>query len=211
MNNKIWFLSLPQVPELLVKQLIEQGNNIPDLEKDRLWIDQFHNHELDIAAHNYGRHKNTMTEELDKQINEIYSIFFDTPVKSLIGKIKNVIDTPSQTPPHCDRYRRVAINYLLDTGGDDVYTCMYKEKRKSFDLSTAENCYYKDVTLDYRIKIPCQQWHSYNVQQYHSVENVTGTRLILSLILEDNPSWEEFQQKYEYLQKPIENTILTNI
>jgi hypothetical protein len=199
-TDKFWFLNLPDPSNSILEDLLIQSHTIEELESDRLWVDTLHRGELDIAAHNYGKYGTTISDDLVYRINNLYSNFFGVEVKSVLGKIKNVVGRSSITPPHCDRMRHVAINYVIDTGGPDVYTCIYNESRTNPDMTSAENIYHKDVTLDFKIKIPANKWHCYNVQQYHSVENVIDTRLIFSLFLANNPTWQQFQKTYKHLQ-----------
>lgn len=198
--DKFWFLNLPDPPKSILEQLLDQSRTIEELENDRAWVDNFHCGELDVAAHNYGKYGTTISNDIVKSINDFYTDFFGVEVKSVLGQIKNVVGRPSVTPPHCDRMRHVAINYVITPGGNDVYTCIYNESRTNPDMTSAENIYHKDVTLDFKVKIPVNTWHCYNVQQYHSVENVTDTRLIFSLFLVNNPTWQQFQQTYKHLQ-----------
>lgn len=141
-----------------------------------------------------------MTPGIQKEINEVYSSYFQQPVIGIVGNLSNIGDSePAQAPPHCDRFRKTAINYIMQTGGDNVYTCFYKKLRNNDNLSEAANSLYSEVTLDDKIKLPAKTWHAYNVQQYHSVEGITDTRLIFSLLLDSNPSLDDIEIQYPEL------------
>ena len=47
--------------------------------------------------------------------------------------------------------------------------------------------------------IPEEQWHQYDVQRFHSVENIETERYLLSILLSNNPNSEEFIKDYQNL------------
>lgn len=197
---KVAFLNLPKPPVALATQLINCCQQIPLFEEHRIWVDNFHRNEIPVAAHEYGTKDTALSAEIQNQVREVYQKFFpNTTVSAVVGKIKNVLAVPSQSPPHCDRARYVAINYLLELGGPDVLTVFYKESRHNPDLSSAANIYHKDVTVDFKTVIPLHQWHAYDVQHYHSVENIISERYLFSLLLDTNPTFADFRQRYENL------------
>ena len=194
---KVAFLNLPDPPAALANALVESCKQIPLFEEKRIWVDNFHRNEISIAAHEYGTNDTALAQEILQEIQNVYQKFFpNTQVSAVVGKIKNVLPQPSQSPPHCDRARYVAINYLLELGGPNVNTVFYKESRSNPDLSSASNIYYKDVTLDFKTVFPLHKWHAYDVQHYHSVENIVTERYLFSLLLSSNPTFTEFLQNY---------------
>jgi hypothetical protein len=199
-DSKIVFLNLPPLPVEIEQELINSCKLIPLNENNRQWVDNFHKNELPVAAEAYGLQTVSISDTVQTFVQDYYGDFFPgNKIIMFLGIIKNVLGVPSVAPPHCDRSRNTAINYILETGGDSVRTCFYNELRENLDLSKAENKYHRDVTLDFKTVFPKRSWHAYNVQQYHSVENVEQSRYLFSLKLENNPTFQEFKQKYKNL------------
>ena len=196
---KVFYLNLPQLPQELYIKLVETCYSMTLNEQSRQWVHEFHQDELVVAGHEYGTV--VLDESLVKDLELIYKDFF--PGEELLfvtGRISNVVGQKSMSPPHCDRKRKLAINYLLKTGGQQVSTCFYKERRSTPTLETAENRYYKDLTVDFEEVIPERTWHYFDVQTFHSVNDVETDRFLFSIILKTtNPSIEEFSLKYKNL------------
>lgn len=102
---------------------------------------------------------------------------------------------------HTD-YRRTAINYFVDLGGDDVYTEYYnreyfEEDEKMKDLAnlrqsvgmettvTEENRYVP-LTVLYREKIPLHTWKKYDTSIPHGTSSDSGSlkrpRIFISVV-----------------------------
>lgn len=201
--SQIYYLDLPQLPEHIHNTLVKTCYEIVINEESREWIHNFHRGELTVAAHEHGTKNTQINDNEIDELNNIYKNFFpNEELYFIIGRISNVVGTKSICSPHCDRGRKTAINYLLKSGGDQVYTCFYKEKRSTPTLEAAENRYYKDLTLDYKTVIPEKTWHSYDVQTFHSVEDIENDRFLFSIVLRaSNPSIEEFAEKYKNIIK----------
>jgi hypothetical protein len=168
-------------------------------EQSRQWVHEFHHGELVVAGHEYGT--TVLDEWYVKDLELIYKDFFpNEELYFVTGRISNVVGQKSTSPPHCDRKRKLAINYVLKTGGQQVSTCFYKERRSTPTLEAAENRYYKDLTVDVEEIIPEKTWHCFDVQTFHSVNDVETDRFLFSIILNTtNPSIEEFSLKYKNL------------
>lgn len=67
---------------------------------------------------------------------------------------------------HKDTGRKIIYNYLLDTGGDNVYTNFYDENK---------------TTEVFSVKIPSQTWHRLDVSYYHNVINIQKPRIAISI------------------------------
>jgi hypothetical protein len=94
-------------------------------------------------------------------LNFIQPFFnFNVFGKSYYQIIKNGIKR------HVDVGRSTAYNFLINTGGDDVYTVWYD---------------YNRVEEIYKIKIPIKTWHKLDVSICHSVEGITDTRIAISV------------------------------
>jgi hypothetical protein len=66
---------------------------------------------------------------------------------------------------HKDFKRKVAINYLLDSGGSNVETCFYNEKRE----------------LVSKVKIQEHRWHRIDVSKFHNVIGLESPRIAISI------------------------------
>ncbi|CAB4133274.1 hypothetical protein UFOVP257_110 [uncultured Caudovirales phage] len=199
-NSSIKFLSIPSLPTDLLYDIITVADKLElDLDGQK-WMTEFHENQIQIVSQVYGRSNTILPAFMQQQIEDIYKPFFNQPITGVVGKLTNIHGVGySQSPPHCDRQRNIAINFIMRAGGDNVLTCYYKNKRKSNLLSESENSKHKDVELDFKVRLPEKHWHAYDVQNYHSVENITGSRLIFSLLLESNPTFEEFTKEYSNL------------
>jgi len=197
--SKVFYLNLPQLPQELYNKLIETCYSMTLNEQSRQWVHDFHRGELVVAAIEGGAV--VLDDLLVKDLDLLYKDYF--PGQELLfttARISNVVGQKSILPPHCDRTRKLAINYVLKTGGSQVSTCFYKERRSTPTLNTAENRYYKDLTVDFLEVIPEKTWHCFDVQTFHSVNDIETDRFFFSIILKTtNPSIEEFSLKYKNL------------
>jgi hypothetical protein len=152
----------------------------------------------------YGR-KNEgifMPNWAQENLINLYKNYFNQEIDIIVGKFVNPYTDgmPVENPPHCDRYRFTAINYVLESGGPNVTNCFYKNKRKIFDPDLSEQALEENLDLDFEICLPKHRWLAFDVQTYHSVKNIIGTRLVLSiLLLKNNPDFETFKQQYSHI------------
>jgi hypothetical protein len=199
--NHIYFLDLPVVPAELFESLIDVFYRIPMQEQSRRWLHDFQNRELVIAAQEYGNINADLSQDIQQQLRRIYEPFFpNESIEFIVGKFSNTVGLPSVCPPHCDRRRKIAVNYILQTGGPNVRTKFYHEQRSQDDLSAAENRYWKDLTPKGEVVLPPKKWHAYDVQQFHAVENIETDRFLLSIVLSTtNPDIENFLSVYQNL------------
>lgn len=118
----------------------------------------------------------------------VVSNFVNTGVRISLGEDTSVhgahADQWAGDPPRAT-YK---FYYLLDAGGDSVETIFYQEKNQPFErISTKQN---PVVIYDYstieeieRFKIPLNQWILLNTNIIHGVENITGLRTHLTIIV----------------------------
>ena len=200
--SKLLYLNLPQLPRDIEQEIINTADKIPSDESGRLWIEEFHNHQVHAVSHVYGRANSILNGQLQEEIQQLYGKYFNENLVAVVGKLENTGGVQlAEAPPHCDRARYVAINYLIKSGGSNVLTCFYNEHRSNDDLTMAENVKYNQITLNCKVCIPERQWHSYDVQYVHSVENIENTRLLFSIVPISNPNFDTFQKKYKDLIK----------
>ena len=67
---------------------------------------------------------------------------------------------------HVDVSRSTAYNFLINSGGTDVYTIWYDTNR---------------INEVYKIKIPVKTWHKLDVSICHGLEGITDTRIAISV------------------------------
>jgi hypothetical protein len=187
----IVFLDLPAVPHDIGSLLIDCASKMHSDPDSVRWLNDFHNHQINSAEMIYGNKYTVIGMEIIDAILEIYRPYLGN-ILPIVGRIRSVAEQPAITPPHCDRGRHVALNYILTAGGDSVETIFYSEHRSTASIETAHNCRFDEVSCAKIYSLPLNQWHAFDAQRYHSVRNITGTRIILSLVLAANPTWEEF-------------------
>lgn len=73
---------------------------------------------------------------------------------------------------HKDSGRDEAWNYILDTGGDDVFTAWYTQRH--------------NPTLLYELVIPKNTWHRIRTDIHHNVYGQTRKRLAISVWQSEN-------------------------
>jgi len=81
--------------------------------------------------------------------------------------------------PHVDEVRSTAYNFHFETGG--ASTCFFKPKDMSLTVSPQTYIPHSMIDKVFETIIEPNKWHSLNVSQIHSVENIKGLRVGLSL------------------------------
>jgi hypothetical protein len=196
---KLKFLNLPQLPDDLNLQLIDFCKQVKTRDHITPWLAEFHDY-IPIASQEYGNERTQLPLWMAQQIVQLYKPYFQENFLPILAVTDNIYDcVPSCTPPHCDKFRKTAINYLLTKGGLNVETVFYEERRSDNVFDVAEHKKYHEVTFLEKYVLPEQQWHAFDVQTFHSVENITNRRCILSLILQSNPEFDDFMLKYSAL------------
>ena len=69
-------------------------------------------------------------------------------------------------PCHVDRGRDTAINFLIDTGGNDVTTAWYTDE-------------FGDKIDD--VVLELSRWHKLRVDQWHTVHNINWVRFAITV------------------------------
>ena len=204
---KFVYLNIPPLPQHIVTRALEIGEQIPDDIPTTVKLQEWCGDSVVVASHVYGGPDAGLPHDTQIELNKIYAPYFGSKFTAILGKLKNINSNSKTacTPPHCDRVRRMAVNYLLTAGGSNVQTVAYKTGRTDPNLARAQWGRYEDLEVDYQVCIPEQTWHAYNVQYYHSVENIETTRLLFSLILDNDTqgslTYDSFVQKYKHLIK----------
>jgi len=198
------YLDLPDLPSDLILEIKDVAEKIEYNEQQTQWTNQFFGYNTaDFVYHTGPDSENSVeiSKESIQKIKDIYGPLVGN-VYPIIGRATNTtVDEQVSVGPHCDRARSVAINYIIELGGDNVITNMYKETRK--DPSTlatqSENITDDELTIEKKYCFPKNKWLAFNTQQFHSVHNIKTTRLILSLFLTEDCKYEDFINKYNHL------------
>lgn len=141
MNDLIQYLTIPNIPNELIEP-------IEDIIKKP----------IDPESKIPSSYKYFQTKKVDKKLEDYLRNIFNKECHVRYQIIMPKIQI------HKDVGRNLAINYLLDTGGD-AYTCFY--------------CNNKKIIL-YE-KIPLKTWHQLKVNVFHNVINQTSTRIAISV------------------------------
>ena len=113
-----------------------------------------------------------------------YQSYFYNNLIPMIGLLRNTrTDVPASYAPHSDRIRHVGINFYIDLGGSNVSTVFYDKYDPEDDLQGGHNARYENLTKVAEHYCNDSTWYMFNTRQYHSVENIETTRVMLSLSL----------------------------
>ena len=113
----------------------------------------------------YKEIQNLGTELLGKQLNTRLHVMY-----------------PPRLPVHKDTNRHVAYNYIIDQGGDEVYTCFYDD----------------DQNLIEKVNIETGRWHKLDVQTFHNVEGMTRPRIALTVYPPEETNWPKPVEEVEF-------------
>ena len=109
----------------------------------------------------FGGHTNNYTiHEVQPELREWLQRVFPDKTKF---RYQTLID---DIPVHKDRGRDIAINYIINTGGDNVRTVWYEE-----DYTTPTH----DAIM------PAHTWHELQVDTYHSVLGLQERRFAITV------------------------------
>lgn len=138
----------------------------------------------------------TPVHSLARQANQEYEQYFGEWLIPVVGVMKNTADIPAQLPPHFDKLRKVAVNYVLEPGGAKVTTDFYNAHRDG-DLSEGLHIGYEDIKPVASHTIKPETWHVIDVQQAHAVHGIETERVIFGFVLASNPAYDTFMAKFK--------------
>ena len=130
---------------------------------------------------------------------KIASFAFVNPPEELTEWVKENITLPYRgvniqvmsggefVAPHIDEIRKGGLNYIIQTGGPDVKTKLYKPKLEYANLKVTPQTVFLYDTIDevYSETLSINKWHILDVTQIHSVNNLDplGVRISISVSL----------------------------
>jgi hypothetical protein len=103
---------------------------------------------------------------------------------------------------HSDINRTYALNYMIDTGGDNAWTSWYREKdmpirRSKTKINTqSDNGYvgYENLELLETVKFEKKKWYLISTNVLHDVDEVVGIRSSVSISINADRENEIFKE-----------------
>jgi|TARA_R110000851_G_scaffold164066_4_gene308133 hypothetical protein len=184
----------PKSQEEYNKSVGDIGRRVDQAFRKTNYINNFNNGLVNCVAHNFDPY-DELASELDA-----YSEIFSEPVVPIVGVMRNPTDKLASFPPHYDKVKAASINIVIELGGSNVRTVLYEDAR----TENFEDPFIKKISDCVPIasyKLPKEEWHLFNTQRLHSVENIETRRVTVSLMPESAPTIEQFFNKYNYLIK----------
>jgi hypothetical protein len=198
----IIYRDFPIVPKHIVDKVLDIALNVNFLENDfnlttdsnllesiKEFTPNFNDNLLGVAfnqAQQYYKEK-------------IASFAFVNPPEELTKWVKENITLPYRgvniqvmsggefVAPHIDEIRKGGLNYIIQTGGPDVKTKLYKPKLEYANLKVTPQTVFLYDTIDevYSETLSINKWHILDVTQIHSVNNLDplGVRISISVSL----------------------------
>jgi hypothetical protein len=198
--NEFYQLDLPLLNDSLHKKLVNLSAAIAVSQEKRKWLQDFCAGNFTVAYQEYGTELTQIDSDTHNDLNMIFSAYFPgEQIQYVLGKIESVPNTVSVVPPHCDRGRFTACNFVLETGGENVETVFYDFERDTNDLNSAVNFKENDVKVESSVVFKSNCWYVFNAQQAHGVTNITGSRYLLSLLFDSNIKYHDFVVRYKHL------------
>ena len=178
---EIYKLNLPPPSGPLIALLEDLARSTALDIKGKKWLDE-QNHSGNSAEHLFF-----MSDPVTEMVQQEFGMYFQAPIMALVGIMRSSDGKPANQPPHTDRARALAINYFVQLGGDHVTTTFYDIVERP-QLSHARNFTYQEARAHQQGSVVFEQdnWYAFDVCRCHSIENITSTRLLVSIILREH-------------------------
>lgn len=137
--------------------------------------------------------------DLTQTINTEFGGFFGEHLHPVVGVMRNTGVGAAEIPPHFDRFRKLAVNYVLRSGGKATTDFYDFERGDGEDISQGLHLSYDGLAFVDGSIIPEKRWHVVNVQQAHAVHNIESTRVTLGFVLGSNPDFISFTDTHKDL------------
>lgn len=126
-------------------------------------------------------------EAPDDVVNWVFNIIFPL-INSEFSTIDRaelfLMDQGTRMFPHTDfKSFKYNLNFVIETGGDKVETVFYQPKEEHRDKRIMTIIPYRDEVIEPidRVVVEKHQWGMLERNTLHSVENITGGRLLLQI------------------------------
>jgi len=175
MFTAIRLKGLPQVPPHLIKYDLDFDQGVHTNSVSRQVTK--HGHTYDVGA--YSRQSTDAELESwlkDNIVNEWANVGYGRQKGPCLG-------------PHVERTRFYALQYVIETGGDNVQTVFYQPKSNAIDMVPTYmyvNNYDDLIATDAHV-FPAGEWWLLDGMTFHSVENIQTVRITLQIGLLINP------------------------
>ena len=170
-------LFLPQPSQNLIDKVRERALLEPINYSSAKWHKEFQGGTINCASGTFFT-----DETITKLVRLEFQKYFKKEIYPIIGILKNIDPLSSSAyPPHIDRSRSMAINYYIESGGDEVETVFYKFKDPHRTFGEIKVAKYADIIPLTKVQFNSNTWYALDVTKIHSVENITAMRLMLAL------------------------------
>jgi hypothetical protein len=196
----MYYVDLPELPSELIYSIKIQANVMA--------LDENCN-----SGKEYNTNKNFAYTEIEeflysKLVSDLLLPKLKKPTTSYIFVLRNKQNIPADFPPHLDEYRKLSLNYIVETGGNNVQTSFYDlERPKDDNEFKSKNIPYEDLNKTQKYVLPKNKWNLSNTQVCHSVENLDDLRIILFVVFDDNTDYETFTKDYTELLTEVPNLL----
>lgn len=181
-------LNLPAIPEeiqLEIKEFVEEYIKTWSPTPDDCYNQVYPHETLNIVKRKVLIDKNN--KNAVKFINSIFPEAKEFGMFLLI----NEQDEPAIMPPHTDFNRELAINFIIETGGDNVETCFYKQVDEPAMVINQGHImprYFNEKNLEQTGSIVFKKnsWVAFDSQNPHAVKNISGKRILVTMTADGN-------------------------
>jgi hypothetical protein len=186
-------LNLPKPSPVLLEHIYRVAQNA-DLE---LGLKAMHDRIQNYTRNSVSRKFVENDAELNKQALIEYGQYFSEKIIPAVGIVKNIqSEKYACWPPHADRVRIFALNFYVESGGENVRTVMYKRHSNyTPGPGTGEVYPYESLEKETEFCLKNREWYALSVRQAHSVEDIETTRIIFTLSFWDI-TYFDFLKKY---------------
>lgn len=185
-----------QYDENFKNNMIEEAEEwIGQGDKALVELAQIEYHEEDsLGYHFMDERAFTYKEQLAQfdflAVDEVVNKWVEETIQPLIperilGVNIQVMHSGVLITPHSDELRTHALNYIFETGGDDVKTAYYEPLPEYKDKKIYPRTLipFEKVEQVECVTIPANKWHCLDVITVHSVENLDPAKQRISLSL----------------------------
>jgi len=155
-------LDLPQIPDEVIKELLEAN---PDTGN---YSYKFEPEFEDVALFTI----------YNVDLSQLKTTWFKDNNQDQYGWIIQKLQKGAYLVPHRDDHRDYTIMYVIETGGENVQTCFYKQLLDK-EYPPTKAIPREELELAHSEVFDQNRWYKLNVQIPHSVENLESTRLCL--------------------------------
>jgi hypothetical protein len=183
---KFWEIheELPRMPEEFVQRILSIAEDDESFRKhrDRRARTEDSNKRKVIAeTHGKSFPKIDLPQDIQDWVKENVTDKFHEV------SVRKTIEEGDHHFPHVDITRSWVLMYLLQGGGEDHATVWYKDKDYARPYMGIEYTSYDQLEEVTRLQIPLQTWVLMNASTPHSVENIPGVRIGVTVGLWHDP------------------------